>query len=111
MYMGSVLAAEKWNNIPHIYTLPPAYTGSWEELLHHLGEGDKLIFAEDIRKTVAYNRWYDQRAVGVLYHPDRPRSSYVPSFVSKRYNAFIFIDSSHATHPANRDESAANVRR
>ena len=111
MYMGSVLAAEKWNNIQHIYTLPPAYKGSWEEFLHRLGEGDKLIFSEDIRKTVAYNHWYDQRAVGVLYHPDRPRSSYVPSFVSKRYNAFIFIDSSHATHPAIRDESAANDRR
>ena len=98
-YAGKVMAAYKWNDSSHVMALPPAYKGSWEEVLHGIGNGDKLILSEDIRQSIPFNHWYDQRGVGVLYHPERPRSSYVPSFVSRRYDGFIFIDSSHEIHP------------
>jgi erythromycin esterase-like protein len=98
MYSGKVIAAYKWGDSAHIISLPPAYAGSWEEFLHEQGADDKLIITKEMQKVIPVNRWYDQRAIGVLYHPDRPRSSYIPSYVSKRYDAFLFIDSTNAMH-------------
>ena len=95
MYTGEVIAAMKWDSSSKIFQLPPAYKGSWEELLHSAGDGNKILLSEEMRSMSSLNRWYDQRGIGVIYHPERPRSPYVPSFISRRYDAFIFIDSSH----------------
>jgi len=98
MYTGQAIAALKWGDSARIISLPPAYNTSWEAFLHDAGEGDKLILNREMQKIIPLNHWYDQRAIGVLYHPERPRSSYVPSYISRRYDAFIFIDSTHAMH-------------
>ena len=76
----------------HRITIAPAYPTSWEDYLHKAGEGNKIVFTNEIQRIIPLNHWYDQRAIGVLYHPDRPRSSYTPSYISRRYDAFIFID-------------------
>jgi len=99
MYSGDVMAAYKWSDSARVISLPPAYDGSWESLLKQAGEGDKLIFSEEMQKVMPLNRWYNQRGIGVIYHPDRPRSSYMPSYISKKYDAFIFIDNTHPIHP------------
>ena len=40
------------------------------------------------------------RAVGVVYDPEREaRGNYVPTSLSSRYDAFIFIDRTHALEP------------
>jgi erythromycin esterase-like protein len=37
------------------------------------------------------------RAVGVVYDPQHERrGNYVPTELSKRYDAFVFVDKSHA---------------
>ena len=109
MYTGEAIAAYKWGDSARLISLPAAYNGSWEAFLHDAGEGDKLILNREMQKIIPLNHWYDQRAVGVLYHPDRPRSSYVPSYISKRYDAFIFIDSTHAMHLLNHQGLKPNL--
>ena len=95
-HMNEVMASIKWDSSLQVFQLPPAYKGSWEELLHSAGAGNKILLSDDIRSISSLNRWFDQRGLGVVYHFERPGSLYVPSCVSRRYDAFIFVDSSHA---------------
>src|SRR4029079_14930870 len=57
MYSGKVIAAYKWGDSAHIISLPPAYTGSWEEFLHEQGDDDKLIITKEMQKVIPVNRW------------------------------------------------------
>jgi erythromycin esterase-like protein len=44
--------------------------------------------------------WRDQRAIGVVYHPEYEHlGNYVPTVLPRRYDAFVFIDESEAVHP------------
>jgi erythromycin esterase len=96
MYTGDVIATHEWDSSAKVFHLPSAYEGSWDELLHAAGAGDKIVISDEIRKITPLNHWYPQRGIGVVYNSDRPRSPYVPSFISRRYDAYLFIDTSHA---------------
>ena len=40
------------------------------------------------------------RAIGVVYDPDHERwGNYVPTIVPRRYDAFVFVDETHALSP------------
>ena len=96
-YSGSVGAVEKWGTVFQQMMLPPAIINSWEEILHRSGSSNKIILSKDIINT-NLNRWIDQRAIGIIYHP-KNELSYIPSVIPKRYDAFIYIDQTTALHP------------
>jgi len=96
-YAGTVAAVEKWGTECKQFIMPPPYKGSWEDLLHHAGGGDKFILSKNILRT-ALNRWIDQRAIGIVYHP-KTELNYVPSVIPRRYDAFVYIDHTTALHP------------
>ena len=79
--------------------VPPAINDSWEDVLHEAGAFDKLlIFNEENRD--AFARWFGHRAIGVVYNPKyEAQGNYVPSIISERYDAFIFIDETNALKP------------
>ncbi len=80
--------------------VPPAAEGSWEHILHKSGASDKIILSKDIVGNRSYNRWIDQRAIGVVYNPQLEKTrNYVPSIIPRRYDAFIFIDKTTALRP------------
>lgn len=98
-YQGTVIASEAWG-IPHeVMEVPPARTNSWEEILHRTGAHDKyLIFDSD--NFSAFDRWTGHRAIGVVYNPEHEAyGNYVPSRISRRYDAFIFINETKALDP------------
>jgi erythromycin esterase-like protein len=40
------------------------------------------------------------RAIGVVYHPEREHlGNYVPTVLTRRYDAFLFLDTTHALRP------------
>ena len=46
------------------------------------------------------NTWRSQRAIGVVYNPQYEKyGNYVSTDISSRYDAFLFIDETHALHP------------
>ena len=46
------------------------------------------------------NTWRGQRAIGVVYNPQYEKyRNYVSTDISSRYDAFLFIDETHALHP------------
>lgn len=97
-YEGTVIAGRSWGAPLEIMQVPPAISNSWEELLHRISPENKLLFfrenAEVLDETIV-----GHRAIGVVYHPERERGNYVPTVISKRYDAFIYLDQTKALSP------------
>jgi erythromycin esterase-like protein len=126
-YRGSVIAAKRWGEKMEIMDVPPARDGSWDNLLHIIGNDNnnydgknKLVLfpeyddkiqnltrqkGENNYKNV-YNKNDDiyenrgQRAIGVVYNPKYEKyGNYVPTILPLRYDALIFIDKTTALSP------------
>lgn len=98
-YMGSVIAANSWGAPFQKMRVPPARLNSWEELLNRTGAYDKLLLFGDDNHAL-FDRWVGHRAIGVVYHPEyEAHGNYVPSKISQRYDAFIFINETTALTP------------
>jgi erythromycin esterase len=99
-YQGSVIAGEEWGALMEEMEVPPAREGSIEHQLHLNDPRDHyLLFnTEDIQRK--YETSIRHRAIGVVYNPERERhGNYVPSVMSQRYDAFVFLDTTNALHP------------
>jgi Erythromycin esterase homolog len=97
-YEGTVIAGRSWGAPAQEMSVPSAMSGSWEELLHRIGPEDKLLLFPSNDPTVD-EAVHGHRAIGVVYHPERERGNYVPTCLSKRYDAFIYLDRSKALSP------------
>ncbi|HJU58721.1 MAG TPA: erythromycin esterase family protein [Nitrososphaeraceae archaeon] len=114
-YKGSVIAAKRWGEKMEEMIVPPAINGSWDNILHNIkkeststianSNNNKLIVfphvSNNIYNTINNNStWRGQRAIGVVYNPQYEKyGNYVPTNLSLRYDAFLFIDETHALHP------------
>jgi len=96
-YQGTVMAAEAWGAPMQEMEVPAARTGSVEELLHQREKSNRFFIFDG---GPGFDDALPHRAIGVVYDPGRERfGNYVPSFMSLRYNAFIFLDETTALHP------------
>jgi erythromycin esterase len=98
-YEGSVIAGSQWGAPMEEMEVPEAKKESIEYILHNNPDQDcYLLFSEE--RDQRYRTFVGHRAIGVVYNPKRERlGNYVPSVLSKRYDAFIFIDQTSALHP------------
>ena len=80
--------------------MPDARNGSWEQMLHMASTHDKLILSTDLDNTILETTLVDHRVIGVVYNPAFEKyGNYVPSVISDRYDAFIYINTTQALHP------------
>jgi erythromycin esterase len=125
-YRGTVIAANQWGAKMEKMDVPPAKEGSWDNILYNLNndhdnlKNDKIIIFERgalaatnatantlskekdsvSDKNYESSSSYGQRAIGVVYNPKHERfGNYVPTVLSKRYEALIFIDKTNALSP------------
>ncbi|HEY6534588.1 MAG TPA: erythromycin esterase family protein [Candidatus Nitrosocosmicus sp.] len=122
-YTGTVIAANQWGARMEKMDIPPAREGSWDSLLHLLdnksNDGneitkDKLIILShknNKNRPILENKQIDtidteryeikgQRAIGVVYNPKYEKyGNYVPTILSERYDALLFIDKTNALSP------------
>lgn len=96
-HRGSVIAAREWGGPIERMTVPPAMPESWEELLHRAGAHDQLLLFDQADEP--FDERLGHRAIGVVYHPQWEMGNYVPTRLSDRYDAFIYIDESKAVEP------------
>ena len=97
-YQGTVIAGEEWGAPMQVMEVPPAKKGSIESMLHEQIKNGYLLFNDESDNT--YAKTIPHRAIGVVYDPAMEHyGNYVPSLLSQRYDAFIFIDDSKALHP------------
>ncbi|WP_391207134.1 erythromycin esterase family protein [Psychrobacillus sp. L4] len=102
-YKGTVIAANEWGLPYKQINVPPAQKGSWEDELHKSGVFDKLLIFNEGNRSLFNNR-IGHRAIGVVYNPDfEAYGNYVPSKMSNRYDAFIYIDQTKALTPLGTD--------
>ncbi|WP_391119654.1 erythromycin esterase family protein [Psychrobacillus sp. L3] len=102
-YTGTVIAANEWGLPYKQINVPPAQKGSWEDALHNAGAIDKLLIFNEENRSL-FNKQIGHRAIGVVYNPDfESYGNYVPSKMSDRYDAFIYIDQTKALTPLETD--------
>ncbi|MBM7603750.1 erythromycin esterase-like protein [Metabacillus crassostreae] len=98
-HRGTVIAADQWGvNLENMIT-PPAQEGSWEDAMHKAGPSNKLLlFTQENRYL--FSQPIGHRAIGVVYNPQYEQyGNYVPSVMSDRYDAFVYINNSKALQP------------
>jgi erythromycin esterase-like protein len=96
-HRGTVIAAERWGGDIELMKVPEAQPGSWEDLMHKAGSYDQiLLFDRDIE---LFQEPVGHRAIGVVYNPRNERGNYVPSVMSLRYDAFVYIEVSNGLSP------------
>jgi len=99
-YQGTVIAGREWGDVMQIMKVPEAVKYSWEYELHCLDAKDRIVFMNDAMKQNIGNKRFGHRAIGVVYRPKYEiYGNYVPSIITHRYNAFIYIDETSALHP------------
>lgn len=97
-YRGSVVAGAAWDAPWRVWAVPEARPGSWEQVLHEVHPADQLLIFDG--GSDALQAWRDHRAIGVVYRPERERfGNYVPTVLSGRYDAFVYLDGSSALTP------------
>jgi erythromycin esterase-like protein len=98
-HRGTVIAADQWGvNLERMIT-PPAQAGSWEDAMHQAGPDDKLLIFDEENKHF-FRQPIGHRAIGVVYNPRYEHyGNYVPSVMSQRYDAFIYINYTNALRP------------
>ncbi|ALC90275.1 protein-L-isoaspartate O-methyltransferase [Bacillus sp. FJAT-18017] len=98
-HRGTVIAGEAWGSSYEEMDVPPAQAFSWEDALHQAGDYNKwLLFTEENRNL--FSERMGHRAIGVVYNPEYEHyGNYVPSVISERYDAFIYVDQSFALKP------------
>ncbi|WP_096201748.1 erythromycin esterase family protein [Bacillus sp. FJAT-45350] len=98
-YQGTVIASTKWGHSYEIMTVPEAHDESFEAYLHKANNGNCILLFDQDNKG-EFNETIGHRAIGVIYHPEFEHyGNYVPSQMSERYNAFVFIDETKALSP------------
>jgi erythromycin esterase-like protein len=95
-YKGAVIAGYSWNMAPQKQIVLPAKAGTWEYLLHKQNAENKIILSKDLQNNTALNKWIEFRSIGAAYDG---AALYSLSIIPKRFDAFIFIDSTTALHP------------
>jgi erythromycin esterase-like protein len=101
-HRGTVIAAEEWGAPMQRMRVPEARPGSLEDVLHRAGDGRDLLLLFDGTGGGEHGLAapVEHRAIGVVYDPRAERwGNYVPSVVSRRYDAFLFVDETQAVDP------------
>ncbi|HWJ13893.1 MAG TPA: erythromycin esterase family protein [Gemmatimonadaceae bacterium] len=99
-HRGTVIAAEEWGAPMERMRVPPARDDSFEHAVHDAAVGDALFLFRDAGQTPVLERPLGHRAIGVVYDPDHERwGNYVPTIMSRRYDAFLYIDETRAVDP------------
>jgi erythromycin esterase len=102
-HSGKVVASNAWGGREQILMLPPARDGTWESYFHEALEIRKwkkgyILFEESDREG-PFSEVLGHRAVGVVYHPRAEgHGNSVPTSLSNRYDAFVFVDQTTALH-------------
>jgi erythromycin esterase len=99
-YRGSVIAGNEWGANMQEKEVPEAREGSIEYILHKESNVNRYLLFNSLQEDKMYSTHIHHRAIGVVYNPEFEKyGNYVPSVMSKRYDALIFIDESSALHP------------
>jgi erythromycin esterase-like protein len=103
-YRGTVTAASDWDAPAERKHVRPALRGSYEALFHETGLGN-FILSFDHGHEMAWELDEPrlERAIGVVYRPERERTShYFSASLSRQFDAVFHYDVTRAVEPLER---------
>jgi erythromycin esterase-like protein len=98
-HRGTVIAGHEWGAPMERMRVPAARPKSFEAEMEAAGVGDSVLLFEhgvlpELEEPIGH------RAIGVVYDPDHERwGNYVPTVMTGRYDAFIYIEETRALDP------------
>lgn len=100
-YKGMVLAGSSWGSERQTMSVPEAPETTMEYLLFRVPKTDYLlVFDDEDREHPLLNEVRGHRAIGVVYNPGQEYpGNYVPTIITLRYDAFIFIEVTEPLNP------------
>jgi erythromycin esterase-like protein len=99
-HRGAVIAGQAWGAPMEVMPVPPGRPGSLEDILHEGAPARAvMVFPPFRQRPDVLVDELGQRAIGVVYKPDRERGNYVPTVLGDRYDAFLWFDDSRAVLP------------
>lgn len=99
-YRGMVNAGSQWGSPMQIMNVPKAHNESIEFALNQVGEPAFLLLFDEIdRAHSLFGQYIGHRAIGVVYNPLNETGNYVPTYFTRRYDSFIFINITNALKP------------
>jgi erythromycin esterase-like protein len=109
-HRGGVVAGESWGAQMERMPVPPARSGSLEDLLHRALGQDALVVVPRGERPAWLDRRLDHRAIGVVYRPERERwGNYVPTVLGERYDAFIHLEETTPLQPLHLERADEHV--
>ncbi|WP_344282915.1 erythromycin esterase family protein [Actinomadura napierensis] len=97
---GEVVAAPRWGDPMEVMAVPPPKHGSLEEVLARSELHRGLFVVPPERDMPGFlTGSLGQRAIGVVYDPDRDRRQYVPTTLADRYDALCWFRNTTAIEP------------
>ena len=97
-YKGEVLAAKDWGGKMEKMKIPSAISKSVESQLNKVGHEAMYVIFDQNDKEEKNLKVTGNRAVGVLYNPERDRRQFVPTIVPLRYDALVFFKNTSKLH-------------
>jgi erythromycin esterase-like protein len=99
-HVGTVTAANNWDEPAERKRVRPSLAGSYERLFHEAGleRFQLLLDDERLRRALAAPRL--ERAIGVIYRPETERAShYFRARLPDQFDAVLHIDETRALEP------------
>ena len=69
-HLGTVIAGREWGAPMQEMVVPEAREGSWEEAMFSTGNGNMLVFSDELKKAGGADAMSGHRAIGVVYKPE-----------------------------------------
>jgi erythromycin esterase len=83
-----------------VVEVPPAREGTHEDFLHNGAPEQSLLLLPKTRDGPWLSARRGHRAIGVVYQPELDsRRNWVPTIMSRRYDAFIYLDETEVLRP------------
>ena len=103
-HRGTVIAAREWGAPMEQMRVPEARDGSTEDAIHRAETGNALLLFDGSEANgLAEPRGH--RAIGVVYDPRTEHwGNYVPTILTGRYDAFLYIDETTGVSPLHMHE-------
>jgi erythromycin esterase-like protein len=98
-HRGTVIAGHVWGGQSRVLNVPPAIDGSVEDFLLGFNMPSFILFFDKEDLPFEFMEKLGHRAKGVVYNPNNEQNNYIETVLSKRYNAFVFIEETSALAP------------
>jgi erythromycin esterase len=100
-HRGTVVAGDAWGAPMEVMPVPPGRPDSIEDIFATAAPPRALaVFPPYAQRPDVLVDRLVQRAIGVVYRPERERwGNYVPTVLGDRYDAFLWFDETRAVTP------------